>query len=178
MILFEKTINNKSFKLILGSIIEESVEAIVNPANKNLNHGGGVAGLISRAGGPEIREESKKKAPVDTGSATFTKAGRLPYKYIIHTVGPIYRGGKENEPQLLESAVMSALMLADHLKLGSVSMPSVSTGIFGYPLEPAVNIIVRTIFKFMERESTLQEIHLCEFDRKKAEEIKSIIEKI
>ena len=178
MVLIEKTINNKSFKLIRNSIIEEPVEAIVNPANENLIHGGGVAGLISKAGGPEIQKESNKKAPIGTGSAAYTGAGRLSNKYVIHTVGPIYRGGHNNEPQLLESAVMSALMVADHLKLKSISMPSISTGIFGYPLEPAIKIIVKTIFSFMERESTLEEISLCEFDNRKADEIRSIINKI
>lgn len=178
MILLEKAFNNKVFRLVKNSIIEEPVEAIVNPANENLAHGGGVAGLISQAGGPEIQKESNEKAPIGTGSATFTTAGTLPYKYVIHTVGPIYKDGWSNEPQLLESAVMSALMTADYLKLKSVSMPSISTGIFGYPLEPAVKIIAKTILAFLERNTTLEEVRLCEFSGDKAEEIKAIIEKI
>ena len=177
MILLERTINNKKFMLVQGSIIEEKVAAIVNPANEHLAHGGGVAGLISRAGGPEIQRESNRKAPIKTGEATFTTAGTLPYQYVIHTVGPIYRDGARGEPALLESAVTSALKVADRLKLKSLSLPCISTGIFGYPLEPAVRIIVTAIFDFLAGETTLEEVHLCEYSADKAEEIKGIIEK-
>ena len=175
MILFEKEINRKIFRLILGSIIEEPVDAIVNPANEQLLHGGGVAKLISRAGGELIQKESHEKAPVPTGSATFTGAGTLPYKYIIHTVGPIYKGGSSGEPELLGSAIISALETASQLKVNSISMPSVSTGIFGYPLEPAIKIITGAIFKFMGKDSSLEEIRLCEFDKAKADEINKIM---
>ncbi len=175
MILYEKEINGKYFRLVLGSIIEEPVEAIVNPANEQLLHGGGVAGLISRAGGENIQKESHAKAPVKTGTATFTEAGKLPFKYIIHTVGPVYRGGNNNEPGLLRSAVSSALEIAAELKLTSISMPSVSTGIFGYPMEPAIKIITGAIYEFMEESSYLEEIRLCEFDKIKAYEIKALL---
>lgn len=178
MIMFEKKINGKYFRLVLGSIIEEPVEAIVNPANEQLLHGGGVAGLISRAGGELIQKESHEKAPVPTGSATFTGAGTLPYKYIIHTVGPIYRGGIHNEADLLKSAVFSALKTAAELNLRSISMPSISTGIFGYPLEPAIQIITRAIYEFMEDDTSVEEIHLCEFDNSKASAISAIINNI
>jgi len=177
MTLLEKEINNKKFKLVKNSIIEEKVEAIVNPANQHLAHGGGVAGLISRAGGPSIQSESNAKAPIQTGQATYTQAGTLPYKYIIHTVGPIYRGGTEGEPELLASAVTSALKVADRLKLHSVSLPSISTGVFGYPIQPAIKIITKAIFDFLDNESTLEEVHLVEYTQDKAEEIKAIIEK-
>ena len=178
MILFEKTINNKRFMLVKNSIIEEKVEAIVNPANRHLAHGGGVAGLISSAGGPDIQRESYTKAPVDTGQSTYTTAGNLPYKYILHTVGPIYRGGNENEPQLLQSAIQTVLKLADQLKLKSISLPSISTGIFGYPLEPAIKIIVAAILDFLESTSTVEEVHLCDFSQEKAEEINKIIQQM
>ncbi len=132
--------------------------------------------MISRAGGPEIQRESNQKAPINTGEATFTTAGTLPHKYVIHTVGPIYRDGTQGEPGLLASAVTSALKVADQLKLKSISMPSISTGIFGYPLEPAIKVIVNAIFNFLKGESTLEEVHLCEYSSDKAEEIKNIIE--
>jgi putative ATPase len=177
MILFEREVNHKKFMVVKNSIIEEQVEAIVNPANEHLAHGGGVAGLISRAGGPGIQKESNQKAPIDTGQATFTTAGNLPYKYVIHTVGPIYRGGTAGEPQLLASAVTSALKVANELKLKSISLPSISTGIFGYPLEPAIEIIAKAIFDFLRGESTLEEVHLVEYSLDKAEEIKAIIAK-
>ena len=175
MILFEKMINRKIFLLILGSIIEEPVDAIVNPANEQLAHGGGLAGIISRAGGEKVQRESDKKAPVPPGSAAFTSAGKLPYKYIIHTVGPVYRGGGNGEAEILESAIMSALKTADQLKMSTLAIPPVSTGIFGYPLEPAVRIIAGTVYTFMQEDSTLEEIRLCEFDRTKANEIKRIL---
>ncbi len=175
MILFEKEINKKIFRLVLGSIIEEPVEAIVNPANEQLLHGGGVAGLISRAGGEKIQKESHEKAPIKTGSATYTGAGKLPCKYIIHTVGPIYRGGDGGEPELLASSVRSALNTASELKIKSISMPSISTGIFGYPLEPAIKIITGAIYEFMEKNSSLEEIRLCEFEKTKATDINSIV---
>lgn len=177
MILYEREMNNKTFMVVKNSIIEEQVDAIVNPANEHLAHGGGVAGLISRAGGPEIQRESNEKAPISTGQSTFTTAGTLPYKYILHTVGPIWRGGTAGEPALLKSAVSTVLKLADRLKLKSVSMPSISTGIFGYPLEPAVKTIVGAIFEFLETGSTVEEVHLCEFSEDKAAEIKTIITK-
>jgi len=174
--LLEKEINSKKFILVENSIIEEDVEAIVNPANENLAHGGGVAGLISRNGGPEIQEESDQKAPVPTGHATYTCAGDLPFKYIIHAVGPVWRGGGGNENVLLRSAVLSALKQADDLNLKSVSLPCISTGIFGYPLKPALKVIVEAITTFMETDSSLCEIHLCEFSQNKALEIKDIIQ--
>ncbi|MCK4835655.1 MAG: macro domain-containing protein [Candidatus Aminicenantes bacterium] len=177
MILIEKKINHRKFILIINSIVEEDVEAIVNPANEQLAHGGGVAGLISRRGGPEIQKESKKKAPVKTGYATHTTAGRLPFKAIIHTVGPIWRGGYQKEPELLRSAVLSALQLAEQLKLKSISLPSISTGIFGYPLEPAIKIIIETIIHFLKTDSSVEEVHLCEYSEEKAIEIKTIMEK-
>jgi len=179
MVILEKEFDKKKFMLVRNSIIEEKVDAIVNPANEHLAHGGGVAGLISRAGGPEIQKESDEKAPVPTGQSVYTTAGRLPFKYILHTVGPIWRGGNEGEPALLKSAVTSALQLAERLQLKSVSLPSISTGIFGYPLEPAVKIIVGAIFEFLESESTsyVQEVHLCDYSEEKSAELKEIIEK-
>jgi putative ATPase len=134
-----------------------------------------VAGLIARSGGSDIQRESVRKAPVPTGHATHTTAGSLPFKYIIHTVGPIWRGGMNNEPELLASAVRSALTLADQLGMQSVSMPSISTGIFGYPLEPAIKIIETAIVDFMKTDSAVSLIHLCEFSEEKAEQIKNIL---
>jgi O-acetyl-ADP-ribose deacetylase (regulator of RNase III) len=174
-VILEREVNNKKFMLVQNSIIEEKVEAIVNPANEQLSHGGGVAGLISRAGGSEIQRESNEKAPIDTGTATYTSAGTLPYKYVIHTVGPIYRGGTEGEPELLSSAVTSALQVAAQLNLRSVSLPSISTGIFGYPLEPAIKIIRTAILEFLKKLSSVEEVHLCEYSTDKVHQIKDII---
>jgi putative ATPase len=177
MILLKRVINNKTFVLIQNSLIEEKVTAIVNPANEKLAHGGGVAGLISRQGGADIQRESNEKAPLHTGEATFTTAGTLPFEYVIHTVGPVWRGGCQGEENLLISAVLSALAVADSLGIASVSMPAISTGIFGYPLEPAIKAIGTAIFEYMKKDSSLTEIHLCEFSPDKARQIKEILEK-
>ena len=132
--------------------------------------------MISRAGGREIQAESNEKAPIATGTATYTTAGTLPYKYVIHTVGPIFRGGTDKEEQLLASAVRSALEVAGELGLKSISLPSISTGIFGYPLAPAIKTIAGTIFDFLEHEETsLEEIHLVEYSEEKAQQINAII---
>lgn len=176
MILLERVINHKTFRLVQNSLVEETVAAIVNPANENLSHGGGVAGLISRLGGPQIQRESNEKAPIKTGGATFTSAGTLPFQYVIHTVGPIWRGGCQGEENLLISAVLSALKVGESLNIPSLSMPAISTGIFGYPLEPAIKAIGAAIYEYMQQESSLTEIHLCEFSPDKAKQIKEILE--
>lgn len=176
MVLLERVINRKVFQLVKNSLIEEKVEVIVNPANRQLAHGGGVAGLIARAGGPTIQRESNEKSPVETGHATYTTAGNLPYKYIIHTVGPVYRGGTGSEAELLFGAVTSALQLANTLRLKSLALPAISTGIFGYPLPEAIRVISNAITRFLEGESTLEEVHLCEYSSEKAEEMKRLME--
>ena len=174
MILWEKRIKRCRLLLVRNSILEEDVEVIVNPANELLSHGGGVAGLISSAGGPEIQRESLLKAPLPTGQACHTTAGTLPFRAVIHTVGPVWRGGQEGEAEKLSSAVRSALELAVRLGYVSISMPAISTGIFSYPLEAAVHIIVKTCLEFMDLTETELRIHLCEFSEKKAAEMRYI----
>ncbi len=152
--------------LVQGDITEERVEAIVNAANSRLIHGGGVAGAISRKGGPTIQEESYKVAPVEVGGAALTTAGKLPAKYVIHAVGP--RWGEGDEEAKLASAVGSSLRLASERKLVSISLPAISTGIFGFPLDRAVEVILGEIRRILEagKASSLKEIRLCLFDDK------------
>lgn len=150
------------------SLLEAPTEAIVNPANSRLLHGGGVAGLISRSGGPRIQEESLRKAPVPTGGATHTGAGNLPFQWVIHAVGPVWRGGTNDEDKLLFRAVTSALEECETLKIRSVALPAISTGIFGFPLEPALEAIWGAVHGFMSRADSLEEIILCEFNGEKA----------
>ena len=163
------------FSLRRMSLLEAPVDAIVNPANSGLHHGGGVAGLISRAGGPLIQEESRRKAPVPTGGATHTGAGSLPFQWIIHTVGPVWRGGTKDEDRLLAKAVTSALGECETLKISRVAMPAVSTGIFGFPLEPAMEAIWQAIHGFMPRAHYLKEIILCEINSDKAADMREIL---
>lgn len=142
--------NHKIIQLIRGDITKISADAIVNAANERLRGGGGVDGAIHRAGGPQILEECKNFSGCPTGQAVVTTAGKLPAKFIIHTVGPIYRGGKYNEPELLRNAYLNSLLKVEEKKLEVIAFPSISTGIYGYPIESASEIALSTIFQFLK----------------------------
>ncbi len=162
--------DGRVLRVVHGDITAEQVDAIVNAANSHLAHGGGVAGAIVRKGGWEIQEESnrwvKEHGPVPTGSAAITGAGRLPAKYVIHAVGP--RWGMGNEDELLYRAVQSALALADEKGVRSLSLPAISTGIFGFPKERGVRIILKAVEEYLDAhpESSLQEIRFCNIDKR------------
>jgi O-acetyl-ADP-ribose deacetylase (regulator of RNase III) len=165
-VLQEAEINGKLIRIVHGDITEEEVDAIVNAANEYLKHGGGVAGAIVRKGGYEIQEESDKIGYVPTGSAAITGAGKLPAKYVIHAVGPIWEGGQSEEDQKLESAVLSSLKIADEKKLKSISFPAISAGIFGFPKERCAKILIDTAVKFLNQNpnTSIEEIRFCLFD--------------
>jgi len=151
-----------------------AVEAIVNAANENLAHGGGVAGLISRAGGPQIQRESDRLAPAKTGRRSIPRRDiALPRRHPRR--GPVWRGGGRGEAELLTSAVRSALSLAAELGLERISLPAISTGIFGYPLAPAIEVIAGAVTRFLQGDSALREVRLCEFSPAKAGEIAAIL---
>jgi putative ATPase len=156
---------------VVGDITEERVDAIVNAANENLVHGGGLALAIVRKGGKVIQEESLKVAPVPTGSAGITGAGSLPCKYVIHAVGPVWRGGDNREEELLASAVKSALQVAMRASCKSISIPAISCGIFGFPVEKACPIIVNSAYDFVvnEKGNTIELIRFCNLDPKIAQ---------
>ncbi|MBD3165527.1 macro domain-containing protein [bacterium] len=151
-------------ELVLGDITTEEVDAIVNAANSGLQHGGGVAGAIVRKGGRIIQEESNRLAPVAAGRAVITTGGNLPATHVIHTVGP--RWGEGDEDNKLASAVRSALAVADEHGLRSISLPAISTGIFGFPLERAVRVILGAIRSFLDDApgTRQQAVRLCLFD--------------
>ena len=147
-VLFEHTTSKEQvIRIVQGDLTAEAVDAIVNAANERLAHGGGVAGAISRAGGPIVQRESdawvREHGPVPTGSAAITGAGALPCRYVIHAVGPVWGSG--DEERKLASAVQSALDLADENDLRSVSMPGISSGIFGFPKPLCAEVMLRTI---------------------------------
>ena len=129
-------------ELVLGDITEQQVDAVVNAANSSLLGGGGVDGAIHRAGGPEILAECRELGGCDPGDAKATGAGRLPARYVIHAVGPIWRGGTEGEPKLLAACHRRAIELAAELACRSVAFPAISTGAYGYPLEQAAPIAI------------------------------------
>lgn len=156
-------------RVVQGDLTGEQVDAIVNAANEELAHGGGVAGAIVQAGGQSIQDESDaivlKQGPLRTGSATITGAGSLTCKYVIHAVGPVWGSG--NEPAKLTSAVRSALLLADKHDLRSVSLPAISSGIFGFPKDQCAEVMLNAIEAHLAEHSgttTLREIRLCNID--------------
>ncbi|MFZ5948967.1 MAG: O-acetyl-ADP-ribose deacetylase [Stygiobacter sp.] len=138
--------------LLEGDITKISVDAIVNAANNSLMGGGGVDGAIHRAGGKIIHEECmkivEKQGGCPTGEAVFTSAGNLPAKYVIHTVGPIWRGGKNYEDVLLKNCYINSLKLAEKLNVSSISFPNISTGVYGFPKERAAQVAIDTVLNY------------------------------
>jgi O-acetyl-ADP-ribose deacetylase (regulator of RNase III) len=163
-IISEKTINGKILRLVQGDITERDVDAIVNAANSHLQHGGGVAGAIVRKGGQIIQEESNRIGFTPVGTAVITVAGRLPAKFVIHAVGP--RMGEGDEDNKLKRAVLSSLELASKKGLKSISMPAISSGIFGFPKDRCSKILVHEGARFLKenKETTLHTIEFCIFD--------------
>ena len=157
-----RTINGVTLALMRGNIVEVQVDAIVNAANSGLRGGGGVDGAIHRAGGPLIMEECRKIGGCPTGSAVATTAGRLPAKYVFHAVGPIY-SGSQNDGLLLASAYQSCLDLAEQHQVKSIAFPSLSTGIYGYPLQLAAPIALRTIIEHIQKPTSLQQVLMVLF---------------
>jgi putative ATPase len=152
-------------EIVRGDVTLESTDAIVNPANERLQLGGGVAGAILRLGGEIIQRECDALAPVPTGGAVATGAGALAAAFVIHAVGPIWHGGDRGEDTLLASAVESALQVACGLRLRSIAVPAISSGIFGFPKRRAVEILIGTIRTFIIREScTLQLVRCTNID--------------
>jgi O-acetyl-ADP-ribose deacetylase (regulator of RNase III) len=159
-------IHRTVLELVEGDITELETDAIVNAANEYLAHGGGVAGVIARKGGPTIQRESdewvRRHGPVPTGSAAITSGGRLKARYVIHAVGPVYdAGAPERSAQLLASAVRAALRMADEHSLKSIALPAISTGIFGYPMEEAARVMLRTAIDYLQGETGLERVVFC-----------------
>jgi len=155
-------INGVTLALLRGNIVEVKADAIVNAANSGLRGGGGVDGAIHRAGGPSIMEECRKIGGCPTGGAVVTTAGRLPANYVFHAVGPIYSGKRDDE-RLLTSAYQSCLNLAEQHQVKSIAFPSLSTGIYGYPLELAAPIALRTIIEHIKKPTNLQQVMMVLF---------------
>lgn len=132
-------------KLWQGDITTLRVDAIVNAANKELKGGGGVDGAIHRAAGPQLAKASQALAPCPTGQAVITPGYKLPAQFVIHTVGPIWQGGQNGEPELLESCYLNSLRLAQQHKLTTIAFPSISTGVYGYPFAQATGIAFRAV---------------------------------
>jgi O-acetyl-ADP-ribose deacetylase (regulator of RNase III) len=163
-IIAEHRVGGGMLRLVQGDITERDVDAIVNAANSYLQHGGGVAGAIVRKGGRIIQEESDRAGFTPVGRAAMTGAGRLPAKYVIHAVGP--RMGEGDEDNKLKSAVLSSLDIASGKNLGSISLPAISSGIFGFPKDRCARILIGTAGEFLRThaESSLKVIEFCIYD--------------
>jgi len=173
----EHKIENKTLRLVQGDLTERDVDAIVNAANSHLQHGGGVAGAIVRKGGQIIQDESDKIGFTPVGTAVITSAGKLPAKFVIHTVGP--RMGEGDEDNKLKSAVMTTLQLATSKGLKSVSMPAISSGIFGFPKDRCAKILVNESANFLKTQKTsLEVIEFCVYDDNTMEHFKREFEKL
>ncbi len=138
-------IGKSRIELVKGDITQQDTDAIVNAANTSLLGGGGVDGAIHRAGGPAILAECKQLGGCATGDAKITTGGHLKARYVIHTVGPVYRDGQHGEAELLASAYRSSLEVAAEHRIATVAFPSISTGAYGYPIAPAARVALRTV---------------------------------
>ena len=155
-------IGQATLSITQGDLTLQDTDAIVNAANSGLMGGGGVDGAIHRAGGPAIHEECKKivrkQGQLPAGQAVITTGGRMRARHVIHTVGPIWQGGGQHEPDLLASAYRESLKLAAANNLASISFPSISTGAYGYPIEKAARIALKEVIAFLSQPSSIKDV--------------------
>ncbi len=151
--------------LKLGDITLEQVDAIVNAANSSLLGGGGVDGAIHSAGGPEILAQTRKLGGCEPGDAKITTGGRLKARFVIHTVGPVWYGGNDREPEILASAYRRSLEVAVANQCRTVSFPSISTGAYGFPIDRAAAIALKTITEFLQTHSEIREVRMVLFSQ-------------
>ena len=157
---------NDRIEIIKGDITKLNIDAIVNAANSSLLGGGGVDGAIHRAAGPELLNYCRKLNGCPTGNARITPGFKLSAKHVIHTVGPVWRGGNYNEENLLANCYKSSLRLAVENELKSIAFPAISTGVYGYPLEEATNVAVQTVMKFLQSDSSINKVIFVCFDER------------
>ena len=167
--LTEVNINQVKLSVVQGDITKQATDAIVNAANSSLMGGGGVDGAIHRAGGPAILEECKqivsRRGRLPTGKAVITTGGNLKARFVIHTVGPVWHGGIQGEPELLSSAYRESLQVAADNNLSSISFPSISTGAYGYPVAEAAKVALKSVVNFLKYNVTsIKEVVFVLFD--------------
>ncbi len=165
-------------KVVKGDITKIKCDAIVNAANPTLLGGGGVDGAIHRAAGPKLLEECRKLNGCKTGEAKITKGYNLPVKYIIHTVGSIWRGGKQGEKEKLASCYRNSLKLAAKYKVKTIAFPSISTGAYGFPIKEAAPIAISEVVKFLKENNTIKEVIFVLFSEKDFQIYQNLVQKI
>ena len=153
-------------EIVKGDITQQKTDAIVNAANNTLLGGGGVDGAIHREAGPELLEECKKLNGCATGEAKITRGYNLPAKWVIHTVGPVWRGGNNQEDNLLAQCYKNSLVLAEQYSIKTIAFPSISTGVYRFPVERAVKIALAEINKFLHANTTIEKVMLVCFGEK------------
>jgi len=156
----------KRIAVLQGDITTLLVDAVVNAANTTLLGGGGVDGAIHRAAGPALLEECRTLGGCPVGEAKITKGYNLPARHVIHTVGPVWQGGRAGEPRLLASCYLNSLKLAAEHGVKTLAFPSISTGVYGYPIEEASAIAVQTIAEFLKSNDSIQKVVLVAFSEK------------
>lgn len=165
--------------LIQGDITKQKVDAIVNAANSSLMGGGGVDGAIHRAGGTAILENCRKiiakQGSCKTGEAVITTAGNLPAKFVIHTVGPVWNNGKNNEAEKLANCYRNSLFLAVENNVQRIAFPNVSTGIYGYPKKEAAEIAIKVVAEFLQTNSSIHKVYFVCFDEENFSTYQTII---
>ena len=164
-------------RALQANIVSLAVDAIVNAANSSLLGGGGVDGAIHRAAGPKLLEECRRLGGCKVGEAKLTKGYQLPARFIIHTVGPVWRGGKNGEPELLASCYRNSLAIAAKHEMRSIAFPSISTGVYGYPIELAARVAVETVCDVVRKSSKIEEIIFCCFSQSDLDVYESLLPK-
>ena len=164
--------------VVVGSIVDLDVDAIVNAANSSLQGGGGVDGAIHRAAGPELALEARRLAPCPTGEARITAGHRLRARHVIHTVGPVWRGGSAGEPAQLASCYRSSLALAAEHHLATIAFPAISTGIYGYPRAAACAIAVREVADWLDANELPRHVIFCMFSGDAGEAMLDALEEL
>ena len=171
-------VDNSILELVRGDITEQGTEAIVNAANSSLLGGGGVDGAIHRGAGPELLEACRRLNGCPTGQARLTEGFRLPARYVIHTVGPIYRGGNRGEALLLASAYRESLKLASEHGLKTVTFPSISTGAYRYPIEEAAGMALSTVREYLTDHPEIELVRFVLFSDHAYHVYKTILEEL